>query len=85
MAFSDKGFTGEFIYMLKKDFLWNHEIPCDIHLHIKKKKRKKAKIPGMEVVNKNLRFKMIASNFVYILSNLLFRVPQCCNITVQVL
>ena len=23
---------------------------------------------------------MIASNFVYIVSNLLFRVPQCCNI-----
>lgn len=49
MAFSDKGFTGEFI-CAKKGHLWNHEILCDIHLHIKKKNKKEqsAKIPGME-------------------------------------
>ena len=55
MAFSDKGFTGEFIYMLKKDI-------CEIMKSFvtstsisKKKKEQSAKIPGMEVVNKDLK------------------------------
>lgn len=54
MAFSDKGFTGEFIYMLKKDI-------CEImksfvtSTSISKKKEQSAKIPGMEVVNKDLK------------------------------
>ena len=43
--------------MLKKDIiLWNHEILCNIHLHIEKKKEQSAKIPGMEVVNKDLKW-----------------------------
>ena len=55
MAFSEKGFTGEFIYMLKKDI-------CEIMKSFltstsisKKKKEQSAKIPGMEVVNKDLK------------------------------
>lgn len=55
MAFSDKGFTGEFIYVLKKDI-------CEIMKSFvtstsisKKKKEQSAKIPGMEVVNKDLK------------------------------
>ena len=54
MAFSDKGFTGEFIYVLKKDI-------CEImksfvtSTSISKKKEQSAKIPGMEVVNKDLK------------------------------
>ena len=55
MAFSDKGFTGEFIYMLKKDI-------CEIMKSFvtstsisKKKKEQSAKIPDMEVVNKDLK------------------------------
>lgn len=57
IAFSDKSFTGEFIYMLKKDInfvkLWNplwHPPPYQ------KKKEQSAKIPGMEVVNKDLKW-----------------------------
>lgn len=56
MAFSDKGFTGEFIYMLKKDI-------CEIMKSFvtstsisKKKKEQSAKIPDMEVVNKDLKW-----------------------------
>ena len=54
MAFSDKGFTGEFIYVLKKDI-------CEImksfvtSTSILKKKEQSARIPGMEVVNKDLK------------------------------
>ena len=56
MAFSDKGFTGEFIYVLKKDiseimksFVTSSPPPY------RKKKEQSAKIPGMEVVNKDLK------------------------------
>lgn len=51
-----QGFYRRIYLYAKKGHLWNHEILCDIHLHIKKKKEQSAKIPDMEVVNKDLKW-----------------------------